>query len=65
MPTITTNIGRGNTGYRLAVTDARDIPAVYRVWMHETARPRTERSRGRTRREARQLGSRDYYKAQR
>lgn len=37
MRTMTTNIGRGDTGYKLVTTDARDIPAAVTVWLHETA----------------------------
>lgn len=40
MPTITTNIGRGSIRHSLTVTDARDVPAAYRAWMHEAKRQR-------------------------
>lgn len=38
MRTITTNIGRGDTRYKLVVTDVRDIRIGYRVWQDEMER---------------------------
>lgn len=38
MPTITTNIGKGRTRYKLVVTDVRDIRIGYRVWEDEVER---------------------------
>lgn len=51
----------------VAVIRPTEVVVVTAFWSQRerAARPRTERSRGRTRREARELGSRDYYKAQR
>jgi hypothetical protein len=38
MRTMTTNIGKGSTRYKLVVTDVRDISIGYRVWGDDVER---------------------------